>query len=186
MATVVTASITDKVATLVLDDASGLVVGQQVLVVNVGQHFDGTQTLSTVDLDTDTVTYKAGGQDVEAFAPVNGFLFEQVTWVDADDLSIFLGIAAATANDTAFLEICAGAANTFAFRRRFEAGYCDCPTAVPNDAVKLGAMIYGSIQYRSRGSIDSFQSFENLGINTPFGSLGQVLQLLGVGRAGVA
>jgi len=183
MATINTASRTDDVATLVLDDATGLVAGERVVVYGLNNKLDGQHTLLTVDLGTNTVTYDDKGDDVAAFTPANGILVETITWIDADDVKVWLGIDSATANDTLFLEdYVVGAANDFAYRRRVEAGYIDNPTVAPHADVKLGTVMYAAIQYRTRGSVDGYASFNDMGTVTPIGSLGQVLQLLGCGR----
>jgi len=183
MATVTTASRTDNVATLVLDDATGLVAGEHCHVYNVGNQLDGHHILLTVDLGTNTVTYSDNGDDVAAYSPANGILVEEITWIDATDVTVWLGIDSATANDTTFLEdYCVGAANDFAYRRRREAGYKDNPTVAPHVDVKLGTVMYAAIQYRTRGSVDGYASFSDMGTVTPIGTLGQVLQLLGCGR----
>lgn len=186
MATITTASRTDDVATLVLDDATGLVAGELVYVYNLNHKLDGRHTLLTVDLATNTVTYDDKGDDVAAFTPANGVLVEQVTWITEDDVLVWLGIDLATANDTAFLEFCVAAANDFCYRRRENAGYNDNPTVVPHGDTKLGAIMYAAIQYRTRGSVDGYASFDTMGTVTPIGSMGQVLQLLGCGRPQVA
>lgn len=104
------------------------------------------------------------------------------TWVTSDDVTEWLGISAATANDTAFIATCVSAANVFAYRRRVEAGYHDDVDAAPDGAVALATTMYAATLYRERGSADSFASFDQLGGGTPFGSMGRILQLLGVGR----
>lgn len=185
--TITTASLTDNVASLTLTDATGLVLGQHVIVYNVGQHFDGHQQLASVDLGTNVVTYHHGGQDVAEFSPVGALLTTEVTWADTDDVNEFLGISSATANDTAFLESCTNAANTFCYRRRKEAGYVDNPTVVPDPACRLAVVIYGASLYRERGSVDGFQSFSDMTVAaTPSFTMGRVLQLLGCGRPQVA
>ena len=186
MATITTASRTDDVATLVLDDATGLVVGEHVWVYGVNYKLDGHHILTSVTLGTNTVTYDDKGDDVAAFSPANGLLVEEITWIDEDDVAVWLGIDTATANDTAFLEFCVAAANDFCYRRRHNAGYDDNPTVAPHGDVKLGAIMYAAIQYRTRGSVDGYASFDAMGTVTPIGSLGQVLQLLGCGRPQVA
>jgi len=104
------------------------------------------------------------------------------TWIDSDDVAEWLGITAATVNDTAFIATCVSAANAFCSRRRREAGYYDNLSTAPSGDVKLAAVMYAGGLYRERGSVDSFASFDQLGTATPFGSLGRILQLLGVGR----
>ena len=46
--------------------------------------------------------------------------------------------------------------------------------------------MYAASLYRQRGSIDSFQSFDAMGGAQPIASFGQIMQLLGTGRAQVA
>ena len=104
------------------------------------------------------------------------------TWITNANVTEFLGIDVATANDTAFITSCVGAANVFAYRRRVEAGYHDDADAAPNDAVKLGTTLYAAALYRERGSVDSFASFDQFGGAAPFGSMGRIMQLLGVNR----
>lgn len=187
MATITTASRTDDVATLVLDDATGLVAGEHVWVYNLNHKLDGHHILLTVDLGTNTVTYDDKGDDVAAFTPSNGILVEEITWIDEDDVTVWLGIDSATANDTAWLvNYCVPAANEWCYRRRHNAGYHDNPTQAPNAAAKQGAIMYAAIQYRTRGSVDGYSSFDTMGTVTPIGSMGQVLQLLGCGRPQVA
>lgn len=104
------------------------------------------------------------------------------TWITSDDVTEWLGISAATANDTAFIATCVSAANVFAYRRRVEAGYHDDADTSPDGAVTLGTTMYAATLYRERGSADSFASFDQFGGGVPFGSLGRILQLLGVNR----
>ena len=105
------------------------------------------------------------------------------TWIVSADVEEFLGISAATANDTAYIATCVGAANVFAYRRRVEAGYHDDADAAPNDAVKLGTTLYAATLYRERGSVESFASFDQFGGQPQIGgSFGRILQLLGVNR----
>lgn len=185
--TINTASLTDSVVSLTLADATGLVVGNHVVVYNVGNHFDGHNQLTGVNLATNVVTYHSGGPDVAQFSPVGALLTTEVTWADADDVNEFLGITSATANDTAFLESCTNAANTFCYRRRKEAGYLDNPTIVPDPACRLAVVIYGASLYRERGSVDGFQSFSDMTVaSTPNFTMGRVLQLLGCNRPQVA
>ena len=108
------------------------------------------------------------------------------TWIDNDDVLEWLGIDAATANDTAFITSCVSAGNAFAYRRRQAAGYYDSLSTVPDGSVKLGTTMYAASLYRQRGSIDSFQSFDAMGGAQPIASFGQIMQLLGTGRAQVA
>lgn len=104
------------------------------------------------------------------------------TWIDADDVIEWLGIESATANDTAFITTCVEAANAFAYRRRQAAGYFDSLSTVPGADVKLGTVLYAASQYRTRGSIDGYQSFESMSVGANTIGLGQVMQLLGTNR----
>ena len=78
------------------------------------------------------------------------------------------------------------AGNAFAYRRRRESGYFDSLTTVPGPDVLLGTIMMSAALYRERGSIDSFQSFDQMGGAVPFGTHGQINKLLGVNRAQVA
>lgn len=184
MANITTASVTDKVVTLVLDDATGLVVGEHVHVYGTGNaHIDGQHSLLSVNLGTDTVTYKDGGTDVPEFSPTGAILVAQVTWVDADDVQLFVGAVTPATDEADFLDLCVDAANAWAFRRREAAGYIDNPTVVPNGDVRYGVVLYAGALFREKGSIDSFQSFEAMPTPGTTGSMGQIMRLLGIGRA---
>ena len=185
MATITTLSCTDDLVTAVLDDATGFVSGENVTVFGTGYNkIDGVRTLLTVDLGTDTVTFASGNNqdDIEAYSPANAVLSAQVSWITDDDVTEWLGISAATANDEAFISTCVNAANCYAFRVRYEAGYKDNPVVSPCPSAHLGTVMYAGTLYRERGSADSFASFDQLGTATPFGSLGRIKQLLGVSR----
>lgn len=108
------------------------------------------------------------------------------SWITSADVTSWLGIEVATANDTAFITVCVSAANSWAFRKRREAGYTDSLSTAPDGAAKLGTIMYAAMQYRSRGSVDSYASFDSMGMGTPTMSLGQIMQLLGCGRPQVA
>jgi hypothetical protein len=108
------------------------------------------------------------------------------SWITSADVTSWLGIEVATANDTAFIAVCVSAANSWAFRKRREAGYTDSLTTAPDGAAKLGTVQYAATQYRSRGAVDGYASFDSMGMGTPTMSLGQIMQLLGCGRPQVA
>jgi hypothetical protein len=186
MASITSASCTDDVVSLTLDDATGLVAGEHVHVYGTGySKLDGHHDLTSVDLGTNVVTYGVNNQDdLAAFTPAAGVLASQVTWITTDDVAEFLG-ETPTGADLTWLESCTDAANEFAWHRREAAGYSDNPTAPPNSAVRLGAMLYAGALYRERGSIDSYQSFQDLPITGPIGSMGQIMRLLGIGRMAV-
>lgn len=180
--------------------------GQSVQVAGLGATLNGTYTV------VDVPTYLFLGVDEEgdfifdadeiilnqlmmhkthadiARGPVTGTLtFTAVaTWIVAADVVEWLGIASATANDTAFITTAVNAANAYAYRRRREAGYFDSLTTVPGGDVKLGTVMFAAALYRERGSVDSFASFDQMGTPIPFGSHGQINRLLGVNRSQVA
>lgn len=184
MATILTINSTDDVVTLTLDDATGLVVGETVTIFGTGYNkLDHVHTLTAVNLVTDTVQYLVNNQDDIPTTSVTGAILSAVvTWADSDDVKVWLGIAAATANDTAFIDYCVEAANCYAYRVRYEAGYKDSPVTSPCPSAKLGTIMYAGSLYRERGSVDSFASFDQTGTAVPFGTMARIKQLLGVGR----
>jgi hypothetical protein len=108
------------------------------------------------------------------------------SWCTSADVTSWLGIDAATANDTAFIAVCVSAANAWAYRKRREAGYTDSLSTAPDGAAKLGTIMYAATQYRARGAVDGYASFDSMGMGTPTMSLGQILGLLGCGRPQIA
>ena len=108
------------------------------------------------------------------------------TWITSADVVSWLGIEVATANDTAFIAVCVSAANAWAYRKRREAGYTDSLSTAPDGAAKLGTIMYAATQYRARGAVDGYASFDSMGMGTPTMSLGQILGLLGCGRPQIA
>jgi len=123
------------------------------------------------------------GNDLEYGVDTGEIRWEpEATWITSDDVTEWLGISAATANDTAFIATCVAAANTYCYRARHEAGYHDDSDAVPDDSVSLGTVMYAATLYRERGSVDSFASFDQMGGAVPFGTMSRIKQLLGVGR----
>ena len=187
MAQVVTASRTDDVATLVLDSVSGFSAGEEVTVYNVGSGLNGNHILQSVTALTKTVTYNDVGADVAPFAPPNGVIVPQPTWIDVDDVEVALGYSpAALSVDEAYLQEATDAANCWAYRKRREAGYIDNPTVAPCKASKLGTTLYAMTLFRERGSVDSFASFQDMTITAAPGTMGQIMRLLGVNRSQVA
>jgi len=184
MASITTAEVTGKVATLVLDDASGLAVGEPVLVYGTGNvDIDGRQTLDTVDTDTDTVTYRTTGPDVEQITPTGAVLVTSVTWITSTDVELFVGAVEADTDEADYLDLCTAAANDWCYRRRETAGYSDNPSLVPGAAPKQGTILYAGSLFRQKGSLDNFQSFEAMPTPAPVGSMGEIMRLLGIGRA---
>jgi hypothetical protein len=181
-------------------------IGQSVQLAGLGATLNGTYTVQAVPIylflgvddegdfifDADEIIINQllvikAHADI-ARGPVAGTLTftESCTWIANADVVEWLGIATATANDTAFITSCVSAANAYAFRRRREAGYFDSLTTVPGGDVKLGTVMFAGGLYRERGSVDSFASFEQMGTPVPFGSNGQINRLLGVNRSQVA
>ena len=181
-------------------------IGQSVTLGNLGSTLNGTYTVVAVPIylflgvdeegnhlfDYDEIIInqlmmQKTTADVDRSA-VNGTLTftETCTWVDSASVIAWLGIAAATANDTAFITSAVAAANQFAYRRRRESGYFDSLTTSPGSDVSLGTTMYAASLYRERGAVDSFSSFDSMGSPTPFGSMGQIMRLLGVNRSQVA
>jgi hypothetical protein len=136
------------------------------------------------------VLYQNPGTDVVYYAVEPYGLLEWnpvCTWVTNADVESWLGIAVASANDTAFITKCVSAANAFAYRRRQESGYLtDELTISPGGDCTLGTIMYAALLYRERGSADSFASFDAMGTIPVPSALGRILQLLGVGRPQVA
>ena len=67
-----------------------------------------------------------------------------------------------------------------------ESGYIDSLTVVPSQDVFLATQMLGGSYYRQRGSIDSFASFQNMGVTPVMGLNGMIRQLLGIDRPQVA
>ena len=136
------------------------------------------------------VMYQNVGTDVTYYAvnPYGTCEWNPVcTWITNANVTEWLGIAVATANDTAFITKCVSAANQFAYRRRIESGYLTDELSVsPGGDVTLGTIMYAALLYRERGSADSFASFDSMGTFPVPSALGRILQLLGVGRPQVA
>ena len=185
-----------------------IAVGQSVTVSGLGNGMDGTFVVVAVPqflytglsyqgdmtYNTDVVipnqlAYIDSGDVVERdSADPFGTLTWSIscTWTTSANVTEFLGIAAATANDTAYIATCVAAANAWAFRRRVEAGYSDAPGTSPSSDVTLGTTLYAAALYRERGSIDSFQTYETMTPSTTGFNMGRIHQLLGINRSQVA
>ena len=187
---------------------TSIAVGQSITLASVGDGLDGTHTVLAVpphlfigvddegdwlyDYDVfvpNQLLFRDAGADVErdALDPYGTLTWTATcTWIVAGNVTEFLGIATATANDTAFIASCVSAANQFAYRKRQEAGYSDSLTTSPGGDVTLGTTLYAAGLYRERGSIDSFQSFQDMTVSAPTMTMGRVMQLLGCNRSQVA
>lgn len=183
---IVTASLTSTVITLVLASVDGLEVGEAVRVYNTGEaRIDGRHFITTITAETKTITTTGTGPDIPPFNPLAASLVELTTWVDDETVELFLGFDPTDQGDIDFLSLCVEAANDFGYRRRAAAGYVDSRTVIPNPSAKQGVILYAAALYRERGSIDSFQSFNDQVIPGMTGSMGQIMRLLGINRPAV-
>lgn len=164
---------------------------QKVLAVPTGRFMgiddEGDFLYDDDELILNQLLFADAGADIERQLDNGTLTWTQTcTWILSADVLAWLGISVATANDTTFVGACTDAANAFAFRRRKESGYFDSLTTVPSADVKLGTIMYAGSLYRERGSVDSFQSFSDMAVTAPMGSMGQIMRLLGVNRSQVA
>lgn len=186
--------VTDAVAvagavTLTLSDVDDLYIGDKIRVYGIpNNHIVGVHTITAVDDVNLTIDYTSDNVTYGPVSDLTGELEVIPNWTSDADVVVWLGIAAATANDTAFIGECVEAANEWCFRRRQQAGYTtDRASFVPSSDVKLGTTMYAAMLYRERGAVDGFASFETMAAGgVPSMSLGRVMQLLGVNRAQVA
>ena len=200
--------LTDNYAVIaLLTNADPLEVGQSVTIAGVDATFNGTYTVVGLpqyyftgvddqgffvyDIEApiaNQVLYAKTADNVNLVAATGTLTTTPVcTWITAQQIEDWLGIGTATAADTAFLTSCALAANSFAYRRRLEAGYRnESLTTVPNGSVSLGTIMYGGALYRQRGGVTDFASFDGLGTGGTMGLSPMIKQLLGVDRPAVA
>jgi len=172
----------------IVGSSRGLDGNQQTVWSLVDYELIRVETNGTLVFDYDVprpqqLIFPNAGDDLEYGVDEGEIRWEpEATWITSDDVTEWLGIAAATANDTAFIATCVAAANTYCYRARHEAGYHDDADAVPDASVSLGTVMYAATLYRERGSVDSFASFDQMGGAVPFGTMSRIKQLLGVGR----
>jgi hypothetical protein len=182
--------------------------GASITVTNVGAPFNGTFTVRDLPqylfLGVDTqgdllfdyqvpipnqVLFAAIGDPVERQAASGTITYTPTcTWVSAADVTAWLNITVASANDTALVTQAAAASSQFCWRRRQEAGYLsDSLTTVPSADVKLGAVMLAGAYYRMRGSLgDTFATFDGMGTAPMPGLTAAIKQLLGVDRPAIA
>lgn len=184
---IVTASGSVNTATLILASVDGLEVGTCVRIYNTANNkIDGRRNLVTVTVATKTVTFTTASiGTVAAFDPPNATLVPLTTWVNDEDVALFLGLDL-DGQDADYLSTVVEAANDFAYRRRQSSGYIDSRCVIPNPSAKEGTVLYAGALFRERGSIDSFQSFSDTAIPGMVGSMGQIMRLLGINRPAVA
>jgi hypothetical protein len=184
---IVTASLTDDVATFTVTDTGRLRVGAVVHIDGLGHPYDGqNREILTVDAETLTITVEINHNTDVAEADVAGVLTVPVLWAADTDVIEFLGVAPATANDDAWLARCVDAANDWAYDRRADAGYYDYAHVPPSPRVTEGVILKAAELYRSRGSVDGFQSFQALDGVAPISSAAEILRMLGVNKPRVA
>jgi hypothetical protein len=198
----------DNVAVVQTLESTDIAVGQSITLSGLGHLLNGTHIVFAVptylftgvdeagdylyDFDVvipNQLLFQDAGDDLERSAadPVGSLVWTQsCTWINVADLTEFLGISGATANDTAFMTSSVNASNAWSFRRRVQAGYHDSLTSVPDAACKAGVVLMAASLYRERGSIDSFASFQDMSISAPVASMGRINQLLGIKRSQVA
>ena len=199
----------DNYAVVQLLTNVNVTVGEEVEISNVGSGFDDSGVIVTalpqyryIGVDDDglllydydepipnQVLYQNTGADVTygPCDPYGSFEYAYVcTWVSVQEVTNYLGITVATAAETTFLTQCRNSGNSFAFRRRREAGYSDQLAVVPDEAVKMGTLMYCAALYRQRGSIDTFASFDPMSTAQILGLSPIIKQLLGIDRPQVA
>lgn len=185
---------------------TGIQVGDVVTIAGAAHGLNGTHTvLATEDFEYIGESYEGDFEFDSSVIRLYQFLYRQagvelgrsvatgtvtftpsVSWIQASDVTSWLGIDVATANDTAFVTVCVNATNNWCFRKRREAGYVDSMTTVPGADVKLGAIMYAATLYRERGSADSFASFDAMSSIPIPSTMGRIMSLIGCGRPQVA
>ena len=196
----------DNYAVLQLLTPSEIAVGESITVASVDATFNGTYVCRALPqyLYTGTddqgdllydfnvpiqnqVLYAKTASDVSRVAATGTVTYTQTcTWITQQNVLDWLGISVATAGDQAFVTTCAAAANIFCYRRRQEAGYIDSLTTVPSQDVYLGTVMYAGMLYKSRGTVDVFSSYQDMGQTPVAGMNGQIKQLLGIDRPACA
>jgi hypothetical protein len=196
----------DNYAVLQLLTPSEIAVGESITVASVDATFNGTYSVRALPqyLYTGTddqgdllydfnvpiqnqVLYAKTASDVDRVAATGTVTYTQTcTWITQQNVLDWLGISVATAGDQTFVTTCAAAANIFCYRRRQEAGYIDSLTTVPSQDVYLGTVMYAGMLYKSRGTVDVFSSYQDMGQTPVAGMNGQIKQLLGIDRPACA
>ena len=109
------------------------------------------------------------------------------TWINNAAVEEYLGVTFTAASDTGYLTKCVAAANAFAYRRRYEAGYLeDSLTTSPGGDATLGTIMVAAAYFRQRGAYNSLANFDGMGIAPPAGITPMIMQLLGINRPQVA
>lgn len=172
--------------TLTLSDVDGILVGTRVSVGGLVTTSWNVQNVAVtaVNQTAKTIRYSHSNATV-AEAEVWGQAHVAVSWGTIEEVEDFLGFEAEGA-DADYLGNCLTASQDFCFRRRSASGYKDHPQVVPSPDVRLAVVIYAATLFREKGSVDSFTSYQNMGLQIPAGGLGQIFRLLGVNKAQIA
>jgi hypothetical protein len=198
----------DNVAVVQTLESTDIAIGQQITLSGLAHGLNGTHTVFAVPtylfigvddegdylynydvIIPNQLLFQDAGDNLDRSAadPVGSLVWTQTcSWITVSDLTEFLGISGATANDTLFMTSSVNASNAWSFKRRVQAGYHDSLTTVPDAAVKAGVVLMAASLYRERGSLDSFNSFQDMNISAPVASMGRINQLLGIKRSQVA
>lgn len=197
----------DQHCVLQLLTSAEIEVGQSITVASVHANYDGTFVVVAcpqylfVGLNEqgdhlydesviipNQVMYNHNGDDEARMVASGAVTYNPVcTWVSEQEVTTYLNITVASANDTVLIGQARAAANQFCWRRRMEAGYFDSLTTVPSADVKLGVLAYAAALYRARGSSgDTYATFDGMGTPAVVAMPGIVKQLLGIDRPAVA
>jgi hypothetical protein len=182
--------------------------GQSITIAGLGDGFDGTflvlacpqyeyagvETDGTLIFDEtvprpNQLLFVDVGADFEYEVDVLGTVTWTLTctWITNTQISNYLDIPLTSTNAAALLVQCAAAANAFAYRRRYEAGYLqDSLSVSPGGDVTLGTIMIGAAYFRQQGSYTALASFDGMGTPPANGITPMVLQLLGINRPQVA
>lgn len=176
---------TAGVFTLTLSEVNGIQVGGKVDVGGLPTAAWNTLnvTVTAVDDTNKTIQYSHGNFTI-ASQEVWGQVHVETTWATVADVEDYLGFTAA-GSDLDYLNICVDAANDKAWYWRAAAGYQDHPNVSPGSNAKLAVVLLAGMLYRQKGSVDGFQSYQDMSINASTGNYGEVKKLLGVNRAQV-
>jgi len=195
----------DDVVVLQTFVETGIQIGDSVVIAGAPSGMSGTFTVKSTsdfeyigqsdegdfEFDSDVIRlyqflYLDAGDDVTRSTATGTVTFTpSVSWISSADVTSWLGIDVATANDTAFVTVCVNAANNYIYRKRREAGYTDSQSTISAD-VKLGTIMYAATLYRERGSADSFASFDSMSSIPIPSTMGRIMALIGCGRPQVA
>ena len=176
---------TSGVFTLTLSEVNGILVGSRVDVGGLPTPAWNTTNvqITAVNATNKTIQYSHGNFTI-ASQEVWGQVHVETTWATIADVEDYLGFTAA-GSDLDYLTICVDAANDKAWYWRAAAGYQDHPNVSPGSNAKLAVILLAGMLYRQKGSVDGFQSYQDMSINAATGNYGEVKKLLGVNRAQV-